>query len=502
MRSRGFGRKIAHGVIVLLLLFALPAALMATNHFVRAGASGNGSGADWTNAFTDVPASLVRGDTYYVAAGSYGSHTFQDPDSGTSVITINAATVADHGTDTAWSSSYVGQATFTAPIIFKTDYYVFNGAYRANTGQPWADWRNGSSYGFAINNNNGSNCPIATPAALQMGIFNGGSALTNITVEYVNIIGSGDFGFACNGEWGLTANSFPATVANIYFGYSYIHDTPSNPMLYDGVNPGTFEYNYIERVGEGDAAHHTEEITIRNNSDNIIVRYNFVGSCSDTGCVATPNLAGARSNWYMYGNILYVNSAEAPVSYSSGDGALSVFSGASITNFYFVNNTISSLPSVGPCGVFPWGVGTSSVFLENNVWFNCPQNNGPALGIGVTWDYNAYYASPIMHASDFSAHVSGIDSGAGSNPFVNVAQSAGANNFNLSADTTGGTSTANGTSLASLPPGCTAGVNCMNVDMNGTIRGANGTWDRGALQFTGGSTSGPAAPTALSVIVQ
>ena len=38
----------------------------AANHYVRPGAAGNGSGNDWTNAYTALPGStLARGDTYF-----------------------------------------------------------------------------------------------------------------------------------------------------------------------------------------------------------------------------------------------------------------------------------------------------------------------------------------------------------------------------------------------------------------------------------------------------
>jgi hypothetical protein len=98
----------------LLPLLALPAG--ATNHYVRQGASGNGS--DWTNACGDftgscAASSLVRGDTYYVAGGTYTAKTWNTPASGTSVITIKKAIVADHGTATGWNDAYAAQATFT-----------------------------------------------------------------------------------------------------------------------------------------------------------------------------------------------------------------------------------------------------------------------------------------------------------------------------------------------------------------------------------------------------
>src|SRR5689334_15303512 len=101
---------------LILLLCALPVRSFAANHYVRAGAAGNGNGTDWTNACKDfsgscASSSLVRGDTYFVAAGTYGALQLKTPDSGTLVITIQRATASAHGTDTGWQASFDGQVT-------------------------------------------------------------------------------------------------------------------------------------------------------------------------------------------------------------------------------------------------------------------------------------------------------------------------------------------------------------------------------------------------------
>jgi hypothetical protein len=472
--------------------------------YVRAAASGTATGADWTNAYTDLPASLSRGCTYYVAGGSYAAHTFNDADSGTTLIIVKAPTIASHGIATGWSNAYAAQATFTAPIMFTggTDYYTFSGTYRASTGSPWLDWRSKASYGFVINNTNGSSCAISYPTAIAVGNFNGNAVSSNVTLDYLDVVGSGDFPQTCGSfDWGVSVNGNTSTTNTFYLGHSHIHEQSGDQVLCDGVNGCTVEYNYIERSSEGGPTNHMEEFAARNNTDNLIFRYNFIGACGDTACWATPNSSGARSSWYVYGNIFYVNSAEAPVSYNSGDGVMSVFSLASITGMYFINNTISSLPIAGACGWFPWTpVTTTNVYVLNNLWYNCAQNNNPALQSGVTWDYNAYYTAPTMHSNDTATHTSGIDSGGGSNPFVNVAASANANNFNLTADTTAGTTTAGGTNLSALPTGCTPGTNCMDTDMNGNSR-ASGTWDRGALQLTGGGGASNNVQTGAGVIL-
>ena len=84
--------------------------------YVRAGATGANNGSDWNNAYSNLPGSLTRGRTYYIAGGSYAAHTFADAESGTNQIVIKKATVADHGTSTGWQDSYASaQAVLGTP---------------------------------------------------------------------------------------------------------------------------------------------------------------------------------------------------------------------------------------------------------------------------------------------------------------------------------------------------------------------------------------------------
>jgi hypothetical protein len=90
--------------------------------YVRAGATGAGTGADWTNAYSTLPASLTRGATYYVAAGTYGGYTFNGAASGTTPITVRKATIADHGSSTGWLDSYGQGAATLSSLDFSTKY--------------------------------------------------------------------------------------------------------------------------------------------------------------------------------------------------------------------------------------------------------------------------------------------------------------------------------------------------------------------------------------------
>ena len=145
---RLFGTAMKTAIIVPLLAFTLAA--QGQTYYVNAGASGNGSGMDWSNAYTDLPASLQRGATYYVAAGNYGSHFFNDAVSGTSFITIKKATVSDHGATNGWLAAYANQAVFVAPLKFRTGNYTFNGQVRNEN-----DWFAATNYGFSVVNATG-----------------------------------------------------------------------------------------------------------------------------------------------------------------------------------------------------------------------------------------------------------------------------------------------------------------------------------------------------------
>ena len=115
-------------VLALLATIGTAADTFAQTAYVRAGATGTGSGTDWTNAYGTLPDPLVRGTTYYVADGSYAAYTFNDAASGTTAITVVKATAADHGTGTGWLATYGdGASTFASLRIVSTGYVDVKG---------------------------------------------------------------------------------------------------------------------------------------------------------------------------------------------------------------------------------------------------------------------------------------------------------------------------------------------------------------------------------------
>ncbi|MGZ3796806.1 MAG: hypothetical protein ACXVB1_10590, partial [Pseudobdellovibrionaceae bacterium] len=144
---------------------------MAANHYIRSGATGANNGSDWSNAYTALPTTLVRGDNYYIAGGSYAGMTFDTPVSGSSVITIKGATVADHGIATGWSDTYSVenvQAVWTSSVTFSTSYWVFDGS----VGPTWS--RTPSQYGYLFN-------PMTNPIY----VYNLNTPISNVVISHI-----------------------------------------------------------------------------------------------------------------------------------------------------------------------------------------------------------------------------------------------------------------------------------------------------------------------------
>ena len=95
---------------------------VSANHYVASGSTG-GDGSDRSHALSDLPATLVRGDTYYVAAGLKRSKTLGTAQSGTTQITIRGATVADHGTNTGGAEPIrvCGRRRLAGPVPRRLD---------------------------------------------------------------------------------------------------------------------------------------------------------------------------------------------------------------------------------------------------------------------------------------------------------------------------------------------------------------------------------------------
>jgi hypothetical protein len=528
MKQSGRISQLLWFALFFLAVIFVPTMSHAACHTILQGGSGNKSGSDWNNAMAALPSSMVRGDTYYVGPGQYGSHSFSDPDSGTSTIQVRATTAADHCTDTGWSAAtMIGQAVFSCSsacgnvLTFNTDYYVFNGQYRSTaTGSPFTDWTLESGYGFKIDNSNSNaGAEVAGGNGYKQSTCNSlaacstaGMFVHDITVEYLDINGahtssdSGDIDMAFDFEGGSY---------NLDFSRNYTHDAAIPYFLkgshgnqagggyYFGTGDGnTVEYTYVQH-NYSSPTYHSEGCSCSEGLTNFTWRYNVedqiggVGSNGSTALIATPSGAdyntgnGPNGPWFIYGNIFTCTTTVATNNCAVGDGVLAIWDATFSGTVYFLNNTLNNIGPHSDEGAF--GIGLSqttpmvSLVIQNNLYTtNNPMtviNNGTTSYSGATFStpvtnsYNAYFNTSSGSGSDTSTTKQVISS----NPF------SGGTCCTLASDTNAGINTS-------------SEVAGNNTDMLGVARGVNGTWDRGALQIPGSQTA-PSPPSGLSAVV-
>ncbi len=419
-------------IAILLALSALSA--HAADRYVRPGASGNGSGSDWNNAYTSLPSSLNRGDTYWLADGSYGSRAFNDPMSGSAVIALRKATPASHGTSTGWSDAYGdGQATFN-DMNFDSGYYVIDGAKRNES-----DWTNSAAYGIR---NSGSLYSSRLSS-------NSGACADNLTFRYVDVGANVGSGVSSAPSSGLYLGGFGGgslACENWTLHRSHVHNTKIHIQC-AGCSGLLVEYTHFG-TGWG-----KEAIRGQVYASNMTVRNSvFKDSCqrdpgdSTSGCTAEIALwdGSGFDNNEVYGNVFHKTTNEintGGVVVIGGNGVSWVGPGAS--NAKVFNNTISGYKD-----------GTSIIVLNgsgnacrNNVWY------GIAGGVGTGCNASSASNNSVLSSS----------------PFIGAAQG----DFRLAAGTQAGTA------LGSP----------YDVDMKGAKRGADGVWDLGAYEYSAGGTA-------------
>ena len=476
----------------LVLLLSLRG--VAANHYIRTGAGGPiPCTAGWGKgqACSDLPTLLVRGDTYYIAAGTYDHHDFADSDSGETRITVEAATVADHGTNTGWSDAYLGQAVFRCTsacgsvLGFDTDYYTVDGVYRSTTsGDPNTDWTNESAYGFKVDASNGS---ASNDIAGGLGYAGSPNYVHDITIQHIDVNGAHPINDAGQHDFGL---SFQGGSYNLFFRYLYVHDDyvmfflkgnhfhqNDGGWIFGSGDNITIEYSFAEHDYTS-PKYHGAMCSCSEGLTNFTFRYNYARNIVGTSFLDLASGAnytgnGQNGSWYVYGNIFYYNK---PHYCGVGDGSLAVFDTTFTGPIYFLNNTIANVSGTY-CGGGESGLGfgltyrtpLNTLYVQNNLWWNSDPISiiptgttswqGATFNPGVRWSYNAYFNDPKSQGNDPDSHKQ-VSS---ANPFLNSA----GYNYQLSGHTKPGANT------SALVPG-------NDTDLLGHART---TWDRGALEY-------------------
>ncbi|MFH0853158.1 MAG: fibronectin type III domain-containing protein, partial [bacterium] len=407
-------------------------------HYVRSGATGANNGTDWTNAWTSLPATLQRDHTYYIADGSYGGYTFDDAADGSKYIYIKKATVASHGTETGWSSSYGdGQATFySGGAVFEVNmkYLSIDGATGSGTSGYGIVLQTSGTKEFdsAIVSYNGATQSYLKINHIELSCPTPGNSVENRCFD--------DFTWASTNQ--LIQNSY------IHGGLVGVTLTSQNPS----EHYSTIDHTYLKDIA---FVPHSEMIQLAN-TKNVVISNNVFENClwvCTTYIEPQQNGGPVPTGIYIFGNVFRATSSEEG---TTNPSVISMTSGEVMSNVHIYNNTIYGLHPPENGTYQDTGIGANSsgnpstgVIVQNNLW----QSNsyGPGFDGVTTQDHN------ILNTGEAT--------------FVNAASG----DFRL------GQATSSGVSLPAP----------YNVDPDGVTRGSDGVWDIGAYEFGGVPASCP-----------
>lgn len=440
---------------LVIFMLLLPLAGRSANKYLRQGASGAANGNNWTDAYTTWSAAqsgASRGDTIYVAdtSSSLGSVTFDKATSGTTLLTVKKATVADHGTSTGWSDAYGdGQAEWGEIGVY-SDYWVIDGQTRNES-----NWQSGSEYGFKA------------AAVTSIDDLSSLFAANHVTVKHVTA--GGAEGTTLTGSEPDTAyklSGFRALATDWTFTRCRGHNIAHYAVWHmNGTDSVTIEYCSLDNSWGKEAIR--GQIAFKNG----VIRFNqFInagGTASPDACTAEIALwdgsSGTFDNNKIYGNIFWrsrggsdFNTGGTIVVGGNNNSGGDAWAGSPANNTLIYNNTIAGIQ-----GTESGGTSTGGRILVNGGTGNEVRNT-------LWYDINGTPGA--------SANTTSNNGEESSNPFVNYATG----NFHLSAGIAG-------TSLSSP----------YNLDMEGTTRGGDGTFDRGALEYgSGADTNAPGLTSA------
>ena len=431
--------KRAFGIIFLAVFF-LPGLSIGANHYVRDGATGDGSGTDWINAYPTLPSALNRGDTYYIADGTYGYYHFDDPESGSSYIYIKKAIESDHGTDNGWHYSFGdGTAIFVSDTIatigFTSDYWVFDGQVGGGPG----NWTTG--YGFKLTT-------TACSSNSKLIVLQHADNITISHVEMEHCGTNNTFKQDCF----YSAKPDGNTTENVTVSYCYMHDVVRVMMMTNAMRNLLVEYCYFKNRKTLPGGPHGQAISANRcglNANNVF-RYNIFTEIYGTSSITPKD--SAQSHFYMYGNLFFNN--------KHSDGSIGNTNRDKNSYMYVYNNTFVNVKRTSGVAWDTSSEYAKTNFTYNNLWYKCQ-------GVGFTntvHDNNWFYGSG-RHSETNRQYGKG-------DPFVDSAN----HDYRLSSGTEGG--------KILKPP--------FNKDIYGNIRAKDGVWDRGAFEFVSVSSGSSA----------
>lgn len=351
----------------------------AANKYIRAGATGSNSGADWTNAYPSF-ASVVwtRGNTYYVAGGTYSENiTIPTAESGVSWIIIKKANAADNSGAPGWDASFATtQAVINGTIYIHYGYFKIEGV----TGS-------GAS---------GHGIKFATASdGVNIIAFYGGYTTSPREVHHVEVQGPG-YGYPTKGTMGIYWNSSVTNSKGLWISNCFLHGLTTNPITI-GTLVGTsysdygalIENNYISDSGSTNALVHGQGIQIYSSKGAayFIIRNNTFKNILGSSNIAYLGITNASyKHQRIYNNVFFTTDKNT---YHSSPSVIWTdnTSNTSSDYFFIYNNTFYNI-SLAQIRIYSTAA-TTTVEAINNLWVNSNFSAGHAGLTAVS--NNSYY---------------------------------------------------------------------------------------------------------------
>ena len=407
-----------------------------TCHYIRAGATGNNDGSDWTNAWSNFSSvQWTRNNTYYLGGGVYvESPSISKVISGSTLIVVKKASTADHGTDVGWNTS------------FETQQAIINGTLSISSPYITVDGVSGTDN---ISNSYGIKIAVQNCAANSQGVYIDQNEY-QVNVSYVEIQQCGeDLNYSQDGVYAV--NTQPT--ANLYLSNLYIHDLSRNALtLWNQANDTRIEHVWIERLHNNNSGVHGQAIQLTAPPmRDITIRFNHFVDISGTAAVAMLGSNGNFTNISVYGNVFITTSNQSRYTYSPaaiyGRDTVSTYNISSFSNsFYNIYNPNSWMTNDTVVGFAN----------KNNIYVN-----------SVFQFPNGAISANNLYYNDSGANVPTNETGqinATQSPFVNAP-------LNLS--------------LVSISQAVDAGASLGSIyaqDINGISRPQGNAWDIGAYE--------------------
>lgn len=439
--------------------------------YVRSGATGTGTGADWTNAYTALPTSPTRGDTIWIADGTYSNYTFNVATSGSTYIRFIKATSDAHGTGTGWSSTYGdGAAIWTSVKIgLSTGYVDFDGV----TGGGPGSWTTGFGFQFT------APALLGAYNFVALGSSNGQGDISHVYFRHASFTQTGNVDIYRTGWTGFEGSEGQKTYCT--FEYLYFNNLGGLPFWTRYGNNNLVQYCYAGHYGGmwyADPDQHAEFMVL-GPMDNTTIRYNYIDESPGSGAIVVNNWGGSADSCYVYGNIIR----------QTEQGAIT-FNGP-VSNWKIFNNTfLVGTDQSNDFSVLSGDAARSNVYFYNNILYQRAARSPNEYG-NVTHDYNWWSDNASLQCDmDAQAH-------------ENITNSGGCDALMTSEDpfVSSGSTTPENLALSDSLPGWAGYDVCQiqscandrlfNYDMFGNLRGADGIWDRGAIEFTGTPVTPP-----------